>query len=424
MTEIFKGNIIYTKTPNKFDIIENGYIVVANGKIQEVSDKLNEKFNGIEIHDFGNKLIIPGMNDLHLHAPQYRNMGIGLDKELLPWLNSYTFPEESKFSDLNYAKNTYKQLIRELWKQGTTRSVIFSSIHKNATKLLIDMFNDYGMSAFIGKVNMNRNSPHSLTEDTVQSLKDTEEIIKYCSTKSKLVRPIITPRFVPSCSQKLMDGLGKLAEKYSLPVQSHLSENADEIAWVKELHPESKSYGHVYDSFGLFGTTPTLMAHCIYSSKEEIELIKSKNVRIVHCPTSNMNIGSGIMPCRKYLDLKIPVCLGTDISGGSNLSMIKCIVYAIQLSKLYWIQSKKKYKFLSTSEAFYMATKAGGSFFGKVGSFEKSYSFDALIIDDSDLNSFDYSIEHRLERFLYTGDDRNIVYRYIEGSLVKDPNLL
>lgn len=419
--KIYKGNIIHTITPDKFTIINNGYIITMDGKIKEVVDKLTKDHDGIAIVDFDDKLIIPGMNDLHFHAPQYRNTGIGMDKELIPWLNSYTFPEESKFKELSYAEHVYKKVIKEIWKHGTTRISVFSTIHKEAAKLLVDLFNSSGLSAFIGKVNMDRNSPEFLTETSEQSLEDTEEFIKYCESKTSLIKPIITPRFVPSCSSKLMAGLGKLAEKYSLPVQSHLSENTDEINWVKQLHPSSKSYGHVYNEFQLFGQTPTLMAHCIYSSDDEIELIKNNNVMVVHCPISNVNIGSGIMPCRKYLDAGISVSLGTDVSGGSSFSIIKTIAYAIQLSKLYWVQSNKTSPFLSTSEAFYLATKSGGSFFGKVGSFEEGYSFDALVIDDSNLGNSDYSIEERLERFIYLGDERNIVSRYVEGQFVPEP---
>jgi len=419
--KIVKGNIIYTKDPNRFTVIEDGYIVTIDGKIKEVSNKLTEDYSNIYIQDFGDKLIVPGMNDLHFHAPQYRNIGIGIDKELIPWLNSYTLPEEAKFKELNYAENIYKKVIKNLWDHGTTRISLFSTIHKEGTKLLIDLFNSSGLSAFIGKVNMDMNSPDYLIESAEQSLEDTEEIIKYCHGKSNLVKPIITPRFVPSCSSKLMQGLGNLAKKYNLPVQSHLSENIEEIRWVKELFPKSKFYGDVYKEFNLFGQTPTLMAHCIHSPEEELKLIKENNITVVHCPISNLNIGSGIMPCRKYLNAGISIALGTDVSGGSSYSIFKTIAYTIQLSKLYWQQSNKAYSFLSTSEAFYLATKSGGSFFGKVGSFENGYEFDALVIDDSNLENEGYSISERLERFIYLGDNRNIICRYVRGEIVNEP---
>lgn len=419
--KIIKGNFIFTETPEKFTIVKDSYIVLIDGKVKEISNNLGYKYDKSKVINYGNKLIIPGMNDLHLHAPQYKNIGIGMDKELIPWLNSYTFPEEAKFKDLTYAKTVYKKVIKELWKQGTTAAALFSTIHKEGTKLLIDLFDKAGLYAFVGKVNMDINSPEYLIENTEESIKDTEEVLTYCKGKSNLVKPIITPRFVPSCSKELMDKLGDLAVKNNLPVQSHLSENMEEINWVNDLHQDSKFYGDVYNKYNLFGQTPTLMAHCIHSSDEELELIKKNNVMVVHCPISNVNIGSGIMPCRKYIDKGISLALGSDVSGGSSYSIFKTIAYAIQLSKLQWQQSGKAERFLSLSEAFYMATKSGGSFFGKIGSFEKDYVFNALVIDDKNLGSEDYSVVERLERFIYLGDDRNILFRYVNGEIVDEP---
>jgi guanine deaminase len=415
---IYKGNIVFTESCDKFNIHENSYIVVKDNKIVEICTTLPENLKAYAVKDFGNKLIIPGMNDMHCHAPQYRNLGIGMDKELMPWLNHYTFPEESKFSDLEYAKKIYSRFIHDIIKNGTTRIVLFASLHKASTELLMNMLKASGLGAYVGKVNMDTDCPEYLTEDYLQSLKDTEEIIKAYEDKSELVKPIITPRFVPSCSISLMKGLSHLSQKYDVPVQSHLSENLEEIELVKSQHADCNFYGEVYDKYGLFGLKPTLMAHCVHSSETELELIKKNKVTVVHCPTSNFNVGSGLMPTRRYLDKGISITLGTDMSGGHTPSLFKIIAYAIQVSKIKWMESGKKDKFLSTSEAFYMATKAGGKFFGKVGSFEKDYEFDALIIDDSSLYPDEYSIEQRLERFIYLGDDRNIIKRFVAGKEV------
>ncbi|WP_372450510.1 amidohydrolase family protein [Clostridium chauvoei] len=184
---------------------------------------------------------MPGFIDLHFDAPQFANLGLGLDKELIPWLKNYAFPEEAKFKDVNYAKNIYINVIKEIWKQGTTRVVLFSSLHKEGTRVLFDLLIKSGLGAYVGKVNMDRNSPEYLIEDTNQSISDTEDIIKEYIDKSDLVKPIITPRFVPSCTPELMKKLGELSEKYDLLIQSHLSENHLEIEWIKELHRECSS---------------------------------------------------------------------------------------------------------------------------------------------------------------------------------------
>ncbi len=421
--KILKGNIIYTKTKKKFTTIEGGYIVIDDDKVSGCYKILPPKYKSLPITDYGDLLIMPGFNDLHCHASQLNHTGIGMDKELVPWLFSYTFPEENKFTDLKYAETTYKNFIRELWKNGTTRSAVWATIHMESTELLLDLFIKSGLGAFVGKVNMDIHSPNFLTEDTELSILCTEKIIKKYQNKSKLVKPIITPRFIPTSSKKLLESLSELSRKYNTPVQSHLSENLSEIAWVKEQYPQSHFYGAVYDQFKLFGQMPTLMAHCVHSSPKERALMKERGVFAVHCPISNLNLGSGIMPIRKFLNEGIPVALGTDIGAGNTCSMLSVIVSAIQVSKLVWEQSEKKLSFLSTAEAFYLATKGGGSFFGKVGSFEKDYEFDAIIVDDSPFSSNSYTLEERIQQFIYRGDDRNILYRYVAGILVEEPFL-
>lgn len=420
-SKILKGNIIFTSSPEKFTIVKHGFIVVINGKVDGVYQDLPEEYKDCEIIDYENRLIIPGMNDLHCHGSQFKHLGMAMDKELIPWLNDYTFPEESKFKDREYGKKIYERFIKEIWKQGTTRIAIFATVHKDATMDLMDLLIKSGLGAYVGKVNMDLNCPPFICESLENSLKDTEEIILKYGNKSPLVKPIITPRFVPSCSSELLSGLGILCKKYNIPVQSHLSENKGEIQWVKELHPDSKYYGDVYNKCNLFGQTPTLMAHCSFSSEEEIALMKANEVFAVHCPSSNLNVGSGMMPIRKFIDNDIKLGFGSDISGGHTCSLFKTMVYAIQVSKLFWANSNKEIPFLSNSEAFYIATKAGGSFFGKVGSFESGYEFDALVIDDSELNYYDYSLEQRLERFIYIGDDRHIYHRYVSGNLIEEP---
>ncbi len=419
--QIYKGHILFTKTPDKFDIIERGYIVVENGKIREVCATLPEALRTAEVVDFGDKLIIPAMNDLHVHAPQYRNMGMAMDMELLPWLDNYTFPEEAKYADVDYADKMYRRFVKHLWKVGTMRTVAFGTVHKTSTIRLMELFEQAGMGAMVGKVNMNRNCPDALCETVPDAVAADEELINTWNDPEGLVHTILTPRFVPSCTPEMLTEIGRLAHKYNMPVQSHLSENKGEIAWVKELEPASTCYGDAYRRYGLFGQTPTLMAHCCYTAGEELELMKKNRVFVVHCPLSNCDLGSGMAPIRTFLQNDIPVALGSDISGGHHLSMFQVMVYAVEISKLHYAQSDKQMAFLTLPEVFYLATKSGGSFFGKVGSFEPGYDFDALVIDDAELNHDDYTLAQRLERFIYIGDDRQIAHRYVRGNEVLEP---
>jgi guanine deaminase len=441
MKKIYKAHILYTKERSRFEVLENGYVAVdADGCVTGVAaDLASLDCQDAEVVDFGDCLLIPAMNDLHVHAPQYRNQGIAMDLELLPWLQNYTFPEEMKYADTAYAERMYRRFIRDLWRFGTMRACVFATIHTESTRLLMRLFQEAGMGALVGKVAMNRNCPEALSESVESYTQGYESLLSSYPPETNLlppspllpqsgeagrgfplVRPIVTPRFIPTCTPEMLRACGELAAKYQLPVQSHLSENKDEIAWVQALEPDSTCYGDAYDRYGLFGQTPTVMAHCVWTEGEELELMKRRGVMVAHCPTSNFNVASGMAPIRKFLDEGLRVGLGSDISGGHDLNIFRMMVYAIQVSKMHYQQQHDR-PFLTLSEAFWMATKSAGSFFGRVGSFEPGYEFDALVIDDSELNHDNYSLLERMERYIYLGDDRQIIHRFCRGSRLSPP---
>lgn len=422
---VYKAHILYTKEKSHFEVLENGYIAVdTEGRVAGVASNLAGLNCGdAKVVDFGNKLLIPAMNDMHVHAPQVHNQGVAMDLELLPWLQNYTFPEESKYADVEYAERMYRRFLHTQWLFGTMRSVVFGTVHTESTRKLMHLYQESGMGALVGKVAMNRNCPDTLSEDVEAAVAGNESLIAEFNRPGARVRPIITPRFVPSCTPELLKACGELAAKYQLPVQSHLSENTSEIAWVAELEPDSENYGDAYNRYGLFGQTPTIMAHCVWTHGKELELMKRNGVMVAHCPTSNFNIASGMAPIRTFLDEGLRVGLGSDISGGHDLNMFRMLVYAIQVSKMQYQQNHDK-AFLTLPEIFWIATKSAGSFFGKVGSFEPGYDFDALVIDDDILYPDEYSLIHRLERFIYLGDDRQIVHRFCCGREVPEPKLL
>ena len=422
--KVYKAHILYTAEPSRFEVLENGYVAVADGCVVGVAGDLSLlDCADAEVVDFGDRLLIPAMNDMHVHAPQVHNQGVAMDLELLPWLQQYTFPEESKYADTAYAERMYRRFLHTQWLFGTMRSVVFGTIHTESTRLLMRLYQEAGMGAMVGKVAMNRNCPDTLSEDVEAYVEGQERLIAEFGGDNALVRPIITPRFVPSCTPELLKACGRLATTFQLPVQSHLSENVSEIEWVAELEPESESYGDAYNRYGLFGQTPTIMAHCVWTHGSELELMKKNRVMVAHCPTSNFNIASGMAPIRTFLDEGLRVGLGSDISGGHDLNMFRMLVYAIQVSKMQYQQDHNK-AFLTLPEIFWIATKSAGSFFGKVGSFEPGYEFDALVIDDGVLHPSEYSLLHRLERFIYLGDDRQILHRFCRGQEVKEPQVL
>ncbi|MEG1366486.1 MAG: amidohydrolase family protein [Oscillospiraceae bacterium] len=415
-----KGQIVYAPDTKALAIHENSWVVSQDGVVVGIFKELPKEYASAECEDYGDRLIIPGLVDLHVHAPQYAFRGTGMDLELLDWLNTYTFPEEGKYGDLAYADRAYSMFVNDLKNSATTRAVVFATIHTDATLMLMDKLEASGVSAFVGKVNMDRNSPDFLREDTENSLANTKDWLSRCK-KSSNIKPILTPRFTPSCTDELMRGLKKLQEENNLCVQSHLSENAGEIAWVKELCPNTSCYGEAYEQFGLFGgEVPTIMAHCVHSTADEIELMRKNGVFVAHCPQSNTNLSSGIAPVREYLEKGVKVGLGSDVAGGANISILRAMADAIQVSKLRWRLVDEGRKPLTLAEALYIATKGGGEFFGKVGSFEKGYAMDAVVLSEELLpHPQEMSICDRLERIIYMSDDRTIRAKYKDGKKIK-----
>ncbi|OFO43078.1 guanine deaminase [Anaerococcus sp. HMSC075B03] len=420
-TYALKGNIIYSKNQNEINCFENSYLICQDGKSMGVFKKLDEKYKDIEVIDFGEKIICPGLVDLHIHAPQYNFRGMGMDLELLDWLNTYTFPSEAKFKDEDYAKRSYQRFVDYLKYGPNTRHVIFASLHVKSTQILMDLMEESKMVSFVGKVNMDRNGGVDLEEkDANQSEKATLDWLESIKGKYKNTYPILTPRFIPSCTDELLEKLRKIKDEYNLPIQSHLSENLGEIEWVKELVPKAKFYGDAYNIFDLFGkNNKTVMAHCVYSNDDEQDLIKENEVFIAHCPDSNTNLTSGIAPAGKYLREGQKIGLGSDVAGGTHASIFKAMADAIKVSKLRYRLVDEKIKPLSLEEAFYMATLGGGEFFGKVGSFEKGYEFDAIVIDDEKLLEEDkFNLKQRLERIVYLSKDEDIVSKFVRGNKI------
>ena len=416
-----KGNICHTPQPDKLETFENAYLLCENGRCGGIFKKIPARYSSYPVNDTGDSLVIPGLVDLHIHAPQYAFRGLGMDCELLDWLYKHAFPEEAKYSNPDYAQSAYGMFASDLKKSATTRAVIFATRHSEATILLMDLMEKTGLVSYVGKVNMDRDAPQDLKEkDADSSAADTVRYIeKAIERKYKNTYPIITPRFIPSCTDSLLNKLSDIRRKYNLPVQSHLSENLGEIELVEKLEPQASFYGDAYDRYGLFGKeSNTIMAHCVHSTDEEIERMKENGVWVAHCPDCNMNVSSGIAPVRKYIEKGLRIGLGTDVAGGHTAFMFRSIVAAIQVSKLYWRLVDSTAKQLSFPESFYLATKGGGSFFGKAGSFEKGYEFDAVVLDDSSLpHPQKLTVEERLERAVYSELDREgIREKYVRGA--------
>ncbi len=413
---VLKGTIVYSKSKEELVSVPEGYVVCADGVCRGVFSQLPPEYQSWETEDRGDCLIIPGMTDLHVHAPQYTVCGYAMDLELMAWLEAYIFPEEARYASLDYARSSYAAFVHDLVHSPTTRVCAFGTLHVEGTLELMEQLERAGFVGYVGKVSMDRNAPENLSE--TEGEKNLREWLKLCSFPH--IKPILTPRFIPACSDELMTAIGAIQADTHLPLQSHLSENPIEIDFVRQLCPQADFYGDAYDRFGTFGTNgSTIMAHCVHSGPEEIRRMKENGVYVAHCAESNFNLSSGIAPVRRFLEAGLKVGLGTDIGAGTSVSMFRSIKEAIIASKMYWRLVDSSKKALSFPEAFYLATVGGGSFFGKVGTFEPGYEFDALVIDDKIIRQpVPTDPQNRLERVIYGDDCRVVIEKYIQGRRI------
>ena len=404
MAFAWKGTIGYSLSQREIHFIEDAYAVCDDGKSAGVFRKLPERYRNIPVTDYGDALILPGMTDLHLHAPQYAFRGIRMDLEVVDWLNAYVFPYESEYADPQYALKAYAVFAEDLKNSVTTRACVFGTICGETTQILMSLLDQTGLQTRVGKVNTDRNAPECLTEeDANMSCRDTRAFLARTIGTYQNCKPILTPRCTFFCSDALMEGLKEIQQEYGISVQSHLSENPRRLEQLRTLYPNQSCDGEAYDRFGLFGTdAPAVMAHCVHGPAREIELMAQRGVYAAHCPESNLNLSSGIAPVRRLLEAGVKTGLGSDIAAGAQLSLLYVMGLAIQVSKMYWRYVDKKANPLTVEEVFYMATLGGGSFFGKVGSFERGYEFDAVVLSDHAIKSpLSLSSKERLERMLY-----------------------
>ena len=419
-TTILKGNIVAAPALGKLDIVENGYLVTVDGVIEGVYETLPEKFAGCEVEDCGKDLILQTFSDMHLHAPQYAMLGMGMDMPLIDWLNTYTFPTEAHFADPEVARPIYKQLAAELVANGTTRVVMFSSLHRESTLVLMEELEKAGVTGYVGKVNMDRNGGENYQETTQESMDETVKWIEQCDFEH--VKPVITPRFTPTCTNELMEFLGKLAAEKDLPIQSHLSENTGEIAWVKELHPDCQQYWETYAKYNMWNDR-TVMAHCVWSDERERKAIKDAGVWVCHCASSNEDLISGYAPIRVMLDEGVRVVLGSDIAGGDHISMFDNVTASIRASKARRIMTNWETDFLTVAEAYFLGTSAACEFFGEKPGFAAGNPLHAIVVRDDDLPDVrQRTTQERFERSMYRRQKDAIRAVYSAGRKVFSAN--
>lgn len=412
------GNIVWSPRLGELSMLPRGALLLDDdGTLRDILPTAPECIDA-ECFDYGDMLIMPSFVDMHLHAPQYPMLGMGMDLPLMDWLNTYTFKMEARFADTDYARRVYRRLADDLITGGTTRVCMFSSLHTDATLILMEELERAGVTGCVGKVNMDRNSGDILRETTEESKRETLRWLDACA-RFKHIRPILTPRFTPSCTDELMAWLGKLAEERGLRVQSHLSENDGEIAFVKQLHPDCGRYWETYAKYGLW-KDHTVMAHCVHSDAREREALLRHNVAVAHCADSNVNLCSGIAPVRAMLREGVWVTLGSDIAAGAILAMNRVITMSIRASKALYIRTDGAAPFLTVDEAYYLGSTAGHRWFGADGGFAKGQPLHAIVVDDGVFTEpvRELSLRERFERGIYLMDKSAIRAVWSDGRRV------
>jgi guanine deaminase len=351
--------------------------------------------------------------------------------QLLEWLDANVFPCEAAFKNVEHAAEAYQKVIRRFLSNGTTTCSWFATIHLGACQKLVDIIEQLGQRAFVGKVNMDQNCPDFYIEESTEtSLADTRAFIEYVQKKNNsLITPVVTPRFAITCSTPLMNGLGELAKAYDVPIQTHLCENPDEIEYTCSLFKDSKDYTSVYDDHGLLNER-SYMAHCVHMTDDEIDLLAARKTGVAHCANSNFSLHSGVCDVRRFLDKGVKVGLGTDVAGGFAPSILDAIRSSFFASKTVKIMHRdgplkdKDYAPLSPSELLFLATLGGAEVLGlkdKIGSFETGKAFDALWVDleggSVDLMGGETTYQ-KLEKFLFNGSNQNLKHVYVQGRRV------
>ncbi|KAI5805857.1 hypothetical protein EDC01DRAFT_640593 [Geopyxis carbonaria] len=377
------GEIIHIGGASDAIHLDGIYHLVQNNPLQDVKI--------IQIPH--NCVMMPGFIDCHIHAPQYGQLGTKTDLPLMEWLTNYTFPAESAFHDPKHAYEVYTGLVRRLLQSGTTTALYFGSKHLDATKILAMICNAHGQRALVGKTCMDKMS-FGHEDTTEQSLDDTKKFIEWCHERwtpghNALIMPVITPRFIPTCSWELLQGLGKLAEKYQCRVQTHAVESVDQVALVRDQYPELKRDIAILDDVGLL-TNKTILAHCVHLNDEEAEYMACSGASIASCPYSNMLFARGILPVNRFLDIGVNIGLGTDIAGGHSSSMLSAIRLAGLTSRVHGFQSAEEGVLPKGNEdvvdwrtSCWLATKGGATALGlnNVGAFEVGMKWDAIEVN-------------------------------------------
>jgi guanine deaminase len=423
-TKLFRASVLHFLSDpdvdgeNAYEFFADGALVVENGHVVELGEasKLKVKYSSAEVIDYSGKLIIPGMIDTHIHFPQVEVIA-SYGEQLLDWLNNYTFPAERQFEDKAYASKIANFFLDELLKCGTTTALVFGTVHKQSVEAFFEASEQRNTRMICGKVMMDRNAPEYLTDTPESAYEDSKALIEAWHEKGRQLYAI-TPRFAITSTHEQLEKAGQLMAEYpDVFMQTHISENKDEVAFVRDLFPEAKDYLDVYDQYGLLGPR-SVFAHGIHLESREHSRLRETGASVSFCPTSNLFLGSGLLDLDTLDQEHVSYSIATDVGGGTSFSMLQTLNEAYKVSQL---QGHK----LSPLKSMYLATLGNAKSLqldDKIGSFlaGREADFAVLDFDATPLMRLKQAkcktLDEKLFAMIILGDDRAVKATYVAGE--------
>ncbi|MGK7945508.1 MAG: guanine deaminase [Microcystaceae cyanobacterium] len=421
----FVDDPFYVSEQESVRYLQDGLLVIDQGIIKDFGkyEALKDKYQDINITHYPNRVIMSGFIDTHLHYPQIGMIG-AYGEQLLEWLNQYTFPSEGKFKDKSYAQEIAALFLDELLKNGTTTALVFCAVFPESADAFFEEAQKRNLRMIAGKVMMDRNAPDFLRDTAEQSYQDSKALIDKWHNKERLLYAV-TPRFAITSTREQLQFAGQLLKEYpDVYLHTHLSENVDEVKFVRELFPESKGYLDVYDQAGLVKER-SIFAHGIQLTESEFQRLSEAKSTISFCPTSNLFLGSGLFKLNKAKSSETPikVGLGTDVGAGTSLSLLQT---SNEAYKVVQLQGEK----LSSFKALFLATLGGAkalSLEDKLGNFEVGKEADFIVLNPqatplmklrnpSLAATTSAEIAEITFAMMILGDDRAIEATYIMGK--------
>ena len=400
---------------------EKGAVLIGDGRILwcgQAGDEPADLSVGAERHTYGDDLILPGFVDGHVHYPQIGVIA-SFGTQLLDWLEKYTFPEEGRFSDAAYARETASRFLNLLLANGTTTAAVYCTVHPESADAFFEEASSRDLRMIAGKILMDRNAPDTVTDTAQAGYDDTKSLIEKWHGQGRNLYAV-TPRFAPTSTPAQLEACGTLMSEFDdVYLQTHVSENTDEVKWVAELFPDARSYQDVYAHYGMLGPRG-LYGHALHMDDADLAEAAETQTRYVHCPTSNLFIGSGLFDIRRAWDAGVDVMLGCDVGGGTSLSPFATMKAAYEIAQFSGYP-------LTPEQAFWLSTSGGAdtlSLGDRVGRLAPGYEADIVVLNLKSTPLIDQRVKRadNLRDILFTqmilADDRAIRAVYVNGARV------